>query len=416
MAKIYHADLYGSRQDKYDFLMSHDVTTIQWKEVKSKSPFYLFFPQDTDLLAEYNQGWKITEIMPINSVGIVTARDSLTIHWSAKEVEETVKDFMSLSEDKARSKYKLGKDARDWKVKLAQEDLESKGVEKNLVHSVFYRLFDRRYTYYTGKTRGFICMPRFEVMRNFVSRQNIGFYTCRQIVSESWQHIGVSAGLTDDCYLSNKSRERGYLLPLYIYPDTENEQQSLFTEPTTNFSQNFLNAIRDKLGYIPTPEQIFDYAYAIFHSPTYRQRYAEFLKIDFPHLPLTSNDNLFKDLVKKGEELVKLHLMESKRLNTLITKYSGEGDNQVMQVKYNPKQQRVYINKTRYFEGIPLEIWEFKIGGYQVLDKWLKDRKKAQRSLSFDEILHYQRVVVALTETRKIMREIDELIPSFPIS
>jgi predicted helicase len=168
-------------------------------------------------------------------------------------------------------------------------------------------------------------------------------------------------------------------------------------------------------NYVPTPEAIFYYAYAIFHNPTYRQRYAEFLKIDFPRLPLTRDNELFKVLGEKGQELVELHLMKSKKLNKLITKYSVSGDNAVTEVSYKPLEQRAYINKQQYFEGIIPEVWAFKIGGYQVLDKWLKDRKKAKRSLTFDDVLHYQRVVVALKETMQIMTEIDQLIPSWPL-
>jgi predicted helicase len=415
MTKIYHAHLYGSRQDKYRYLEEHDVTTVDWTELNPRSPFYLFIPQNTDLLSEYNQGYKITEIMPVNSVGIVTARDSLTILWSSQEVMDTVTDFAALPGEAARNKYNLGKDARDWKVELAQKDLNSSLIESDKVVSVLYRPFDARFTYYTGKTRGFICMPRSEVMRHMLNQDNLAFYTCRQTISESWQHILATSSIADDCYVSNKSRERGYLFPLYIYPDTQNQQGNLFVEKSSNLSSDFLTAIREKLGYLPTPEAIFYYIYAIFHSPSYRQRYAEFLKIDFPRVPLTSNDQLFKDLGAKGEELVNLHLMKSKKLNQLITKVGGEGDNAVTEVTYQAKAQRVYINKTRYFAGIAPELWQFKIGGYQVLDKWLKDRKKANRTLSFDEVLHYQKIVVALKETMQLMAEIDRLIPGFPI-
>jgi len=415
MTKIYHAHLYGSRENKYRYLEEHDVTTVDWQELNPQSPFYLFIPQDTDLLGEYNQGWKITEIMPVNSVGIVTARDSLTIKWSSQEVMDTVTDFASLPVETARNKYNLGKDARDWKVELAQKDLNRSPIESDKIVSVLYRPFDARFTYYTGQTRGFICMPRSEVMRHLLNQDNLGFYTCRQTISESWQHILVSNRITDDCYVSNKSRERGYLFPLYTYPDTQKQQGNLFSEKSANLSKGFLEAIREKLGYIPTPEAIFYYIYGIFHSPTYRQSYAEFLKIDFPRVSLTSNDQLFKDLGTKGEELVNLHLMKSKKLNKLITKVGGEGDNAVTEVIYQAEEQRVYINKTRYFAGITPELWDFKIGGYQGLDKWLKDRKKANRILSFDEVLHYQKIAIALKETMQLMAEIDRLIPGFPI-
>lgn len=162
------------------------------------------------------------------------------------------------------------------------------------------------------------------------------------------------------------------------------------------------------------PEDIFNYAYAVFHAPTYRTRYAEFLKIDFPRLPLTSDKALFKKLAEKGGELVSLHLMESPTLSNLITKYPVTGDNTVEKVIYSEKDHRVYINKTQYFEGVKPEVWNFHIGGYQVCEKWLKDRKG--RTLSYDDLTRYQKVVVALKETIRIMAEIDKAIPSWPIT
>ncbi len=199
------------------------------------------------------------------------------------------------------------------------------------------------------------------------------------------------------------------------YPNTENKQTNLFLEKTPNLSPKFLEAIKEKLGKIPPPEEIFYYAYAIFHSPTYRTRYAEFLKIDFPRLPLTSNQNLFNSLAIKGEELVNLHLMKSDTLNNLMTTYQTIEDNQVSEVTYNSELQRVYINKQSYFTNIPPHIWEFKIGGYQVLDKWLKDRKNANIYLSDAEITHYQKIIIVVIETIKLMTEIDDIIPQFPI-
>jgi predicted helicase len=407
-AKVHHAELWGDRASKYKSLNLLDLNEVEWKAIEPQSSFYLFCPQDRNVLEEYDEGWKITDILLVHSVGIVTARDNLTIKWSSQEVETTVKDFVSLPIEEARKKYELGDDSRDWKVSLAQDDIRSNGTDKGLITSIMYRPFDKKFTYYTGQTRGFICMPRSEVMSHMLNKANLGFYTCRQTISESWQHILATNSITDDCYVSNKSRERGYLFPLHTYRD-------LFGETTPNLSSDFIAAIREKLGYVPTPEAIFYYIYAIFHCPTYRQRYAECLKIDFPRVPLTSNDQLFKDLGAKGQALVDLHLMKSKKLNKLITKMNGDGDNAVTEVTYKPAEQRVYINKTSYFEGIAPEVWEFKIGGYQVLDKWLKDRKKAKRTLSFDDVLHYQKVVVALKETMQLMVEIDLMIPGFPI-
>ena len=156
-----------------------------------------------------------------------------------------------------------------------------------------------------------------------------------------------------------------------------------------------------------------NYACAVFHSPTYRNRYAEFLKIDFPRLPLTSDKGLFKSLTDKGAELVSLHLMESPTLNKPITKYPVTGTNAVDKVTYDDNNQRIYINKEQYFEGVLPEVWNFHIGGYQVCQKWLKDRKG--RTLTYDELTHYQKVIVALQETIRLMAEIDGLIPGWPV-
>jgi predicted helicase len=214
------------------------------------------------------------------------------------------------------------------------------------------------------------------------------------------------------------------LFPLYLYP-TKGEMQLGSGYRRPNLNPELIKAVQDKSGlkFVEGgsgdlertfgPEDIFNYAYAIFHSPTYRTRYAEFLKIDFPRLPLTSNKDLFKSLAAKGAELVSLHLMESPVLNNFITRYPIAGSNEVEKVTYDENNQRVYINKMQYFEGVPPEVWNFHIGGYQVCQKWLKDRKG--RTLTYDELTHYQKVIVSLKETIRLMAEIDELIPRWPV-
>ena len=413
MTKIYHAHLWGSREDKYRYLQEHDITTVEWTEIEPKAPSYLFIPQNATCRAEYEAGWKITEIMPVNSVELYTARDELAIQWTKNELKEVLLDFSSLPPEIARDKYRLGEDSRDWQVALAQKDVQLSQVDNSKIQLISYRPFDIRRTYYTGASRGLICMTRPEVMQHLANRDNLAICFIRRSRDQVTSNFLVAEHLVDKTILS--SADNANTAPLYIYPDTTNEQSSLFVEKSPNLSSDFITAIREKLGYTPTPEDIFYYIYAIFHSPTYRDRYAEFLKIDFPRVPLTSNDQLFKDLGTKGQALVDLHLMKSKKLNKLITKMSGNGDNAVTEVTYKPTEQRVYINGDRYFEGITIDVWQFKIGGYQVLDKWLKDRKKAKRTLSFDDVLHYQKVVIALKETMQLMVEIDQLIPGFPI-
>lgn len=408
-AKVHHAELWGDRASKYESLNLLDVNTTEWQIIQPQSPFYLLINQKKYLEAEYNECWKITDIMPKNGWGIATRKDYLLIDFTREESINKFNDISALSPQEAVSKYQI-KESPHWNFIKAKSQM-SNNLE-NCVKQILFRPFDTRFIYYDK------CMiergdHRFELMYHMLE-ENLSLITVRR---------SEIAGVSQHFYSSNhisvlhstSSKEGNFVFPLYTYPDTKNQQGNLFVEKTPNLSSDFITAIREKLGYVPTPEAIFYYIYAIFHSPTYRQRYAEFLKIDFPRVPLTSNDQLFKDLGAKGQALVDLHLMKSKKLNKLITKMSGDGDNAVTEVTYKPAELRIYINKTRYFEGIAPEVWEFKIGGYQVLDKWLKDRKKAKRTLSFDDVLHYQKVVVALKETMQLMVEIDLLIPGFPI-
>ncbi len=442
MATVHHAHLWGPREvyegspknkrlssGKYYWLSHNDLATTEWSQIEPLPPFYFFKPQNTNLLAEYEQGLKVTTIFPVNSVGLYTARDALTIHWSEEATWNLLTDFIALPSEETRMKYNLGNDSRDWQVALAQKDVKSSGPSKSHVVPILYRPFDTRYTYYTGISRGFLCMPRQEVMRHMLKGKNVGLITNRQ-VNTDFQHVLCAKTITNDCTVSSETKERSYLFPLYLYPD-QNMKGLFDTDvPATgsiarhpNLSPVFISNISNKLGmqFIQDgkgdlqqtfgPEDVFNYMYAVFHSPTYRTRYAEFLKSDFLRLPLTSNADLFHELCKLGDRLVSLHLIE--KTGPITTKYPVSGNNLVEKVEYTkpadkPEQGRVWINKTQYFEYVPPEVWEFHVGGYQVCHKWLKDRKG--RTLSFDDTKHYQRVVAALAETIQLMDQIDETI------
>jgi hypothetical protein len=410
-ARIYHADLWGLREGKYQTLAEMEVESTPWQELQPTAPFYLFVPQVLDLRTEYERGWPVPKIFPVNSVGIVTARDNLTIHWTRQEVMETVKDFTQLDPETAREKYHLGKDVRDWKVELAQKDLRTSGLNEKLITPVLYRPFDIRFSYYTGQTRGFICMPRPEVMGHMLAGKNLGLIATRQTRDE-W------AVLSTRFIMGHKSLaafDINTLFPLYHYHTVLGQ-----VDRTSNIAPAFIQDLSGKVGlaFLPEgrgdlastmgPEDIFFYSYAVFHSPTYRERYVEFLKGDFPRLPLTGNKALFASLVGLGAELTALHLMESAALGELITSFPVSGSNGVAKVDYDEPTCRVYINADQYFEGVHPEVWVFQVGGYQVLHKWLKDRKG--RTLSFEDLHHYQKIVVALAETIRLMGEIDSII------
>lgn len=441
-SKIYHKHLYGVREirtknvngemeltgGKYKYLNENDISTTNWTEIKPNKPFYLFIPQDETFREEYEKSWKIKDIMPMNSVGIATARDSLTIQHSEKDIWNIVNDFVALSPEEAREKYNLRKDVRDWKVHLAQEDLRESGLVKAKVVAISYRPFDKRFSYYTGRSRGFHCMPRSDVMQYLLSNKHLALCSLRRPRNELLGNFYVTNEITDKCIIS--SLDNAQVFPLYLYLT---EKKTLIDEGIEsgkpNFSDKFIEEFSEKLrlDFVSnpegekqitenqfTPEDIFYYAYALFHSPTYRLRYAEFLKIDFPRLPLTSNQKLFRELAKYGEKLVELHLLE-KDIETEVT-FPEKGANKVdFDLKY--KDERVYINKEQYFANVPEDAWNFYIGGYQVLHKWLKDRKG--RKLSFDDLEHYSKVVSALLQTIELMSLIDEAIKNkggFPIS
>jgi predicted helicase len=413
MARVWYYDLWGSREDKYRFLESASLDNVDWIQLQPTAPNYFFAPKDFDLATEYHQGWSVTDIFPVNSTGVKTHRDHFVIDFDLEKLRQRIQDFrdLSITNEYISQIYNVS-DTRDWKLSSKRKLLANNKYWLSYFSTCFYRPFDTRFYYHH---QDIVELTRNEVMQNMVNCGNLALVLCRQQSQPGeWYLVSVSNQIIECCAISNKTRETNYLFPLYLYPNTENEQTNLFIQKTPNLSPKFLETINTKLGQTPTPEEILYYAYAIFHSPTYRSRYAEFLKIDFPRLPLTSDNQLFKSLTTRGEELVNLHLMKSPTLNNLITTFT-EGDNQVTQVTYNSELQRVYINKQSYFTDIPQHIWEFKIGGYQVLDKWLKDRKNSHRVLSAAEINHYQRIVVALTETLGLMKEIDGLIPGFPI-
>ncbi len=242
---------------------------------------------------------------------------------------------------------------------------------------------------------------------------NLGLVAIRRSREHHSSNFFVTQLLADKSILS--SADNANIFPLYIHPNQSDQQISLIKKSESNLTPTFLKSIEKKFRDQPKPEAIFYYIYAILHSPVYRQRYGEFLRLDFPRIPFTNNEQLFHDLEQKGQALVELHLLKSPKLHQLITRVGGEGNNAVTEVTYKSQEQRIYINQTRYFEGIKPEVWQFQIGGYQVLDKWLKDRKKAKRTLGFDDVLHYQKIVVSLTETMQLMTEIDQLMPKFPI-
>ncbi|MBM4288245.1 MAG: DNA methyltransferase [Deltaproteobacteria bacterium] len=411
--KFFHADLWGRRADKYRACAETDFQAVPWVEVQPQSPFYLFIPQDTGPWSEYEGGIKITEIFPLISVGIVTARDDLTIHYTPQEVRRVIDDFAALPTEEARRKYNLGRDTRDWKVHLAQKDLKNSGLQESRIVPMTYRPFDVRYTYYTGKSRGFHCMPRGEVMRHMLAGENVGLATVRQVAEGIFNHALVSKCLIDSrITLSNKGIS--FFFPLYHYNFQEIKPRiSLFDsrdfhegqDRMENFTPEFRTFIDQKYQHHYTPEEILGYIYAALHSPTYRRKYAEFLKMDFPRVPFVEDRDTFEKLSALGWQLVQAHLLKDIPDDPEVD--VTKGSDEVAKPMYRAQDQRLYFNNEQYFSPVPEDVWNFHIGGYQVLDKYLKSRKG--RNLSLDEKENIINVVKVLRFTIDQMQAIDKV-------
>ena len=451
MPRTNHFDLWGIREQdhgnsKYDFLAKNSVRTTEWEAISPVSPYWFFIPHDSKLWGEYKSGWKLTDIFPVNSVGIVTARDKLTIQFTEEEMKHVVEKFVDLDTEDARRHYGLNKDARDWKVKLAQEDIKDRDGE---IYPILYRPFDTRFTYYSGKSRGFICMPRPKVMRHMLAGENLSItFHKREELRIGYSHFLCSRDLTEHGLTSSKTTN--YQAPLYLYTNVDKASSSLFEEwreaqtklifssesesgriPnlyssfvdhfSTVLRLRFISDGRGDLNHTFGPEDVVAWIYAIFYSVDYRRRYDAQLKLDFPYIPLPKGTTLFQRLALMGYDLLALHLLESPNLNNLTSTYFGPKNCVVGKVGWSDntiwlnaenvnasKGYRAVKNGTFGFQGVSEKVWDFHIGSYRVLQKWLAYRKG--RILTDEDIIHYSKVIVVLNETIPIMAGIDETI------
>lgn len=408
--KIRFAAKIGRASQKNSFLIANSLSSTLSEGVDLVPPFYLFVPQSSEGNEEFKEFVPIPDIFIQKGVGVVTACDSMTIAWDQESMIAKLEKFVALPVEQARMAFDLGPDARDWTIKTAQDDARKTNWDSEHIVSIQYRPFDYRTTLFTGHSRGFYASPCTKTMKHLLGLKNLALVYMRQVASGGgYSHFMVSRSIVDarSCY-SNKGTMS--LAPLYLLAEND-----LLKDPVSNFNPVFLAQLSATLSAQPNPEDIFHYAYAVFHSPGYRSRYAEFLKIDFPRLPLTGNLELFRILARLGGELTALHLLESPKLDQTITEFIGTSRD-VTKVGYT--NDTVWINAigtkgksgagTSGFRGVPEAVWNFHIGGYQVCEKWLKDRKG--RTLTDEDIAHYHKIVVALTETIRLMAEIDAVI------
>ncbi|MCW1148044.1 type ISP restriction/modification enzyme [Flavobacterium lacisediminis] len=427
LGEVFNYDLYGKREFKYDFL-NQNLKDLKWTKINYEKPYYFFIQKNYNILKKYETGFSIDSLFSSYNSGIQTKNDSLTIKFTDNEIKNTIDIFKEFDENEITSKLNI-KDSAGWKVNSAITDIKNnKGVFTN----INYRLFDFRKTYFTGKSSGFIGRTRGQVMSSMLKdNYSLIFKRTGKVYGNSYDFIFVSKFIVSEGFYVIDPLGREYLAPLYLYPEITDQATLLDEEVRTpNLNMEIVNEIAKGLGLAFTPEKedgnvclandkdvrseyrttfapidLLDYIYAVLHSPTYRETYKEFLKIDFPRVPYPKDSNIFWQLVQLGGELRQIHLLESPIVEKYITQYPEDGDNIVKKPVY--KNGNVYINETQYFANVPEVAWNFYIGGYQPAQKWLKDRK--DRELGFEDILHYQKIIVALSETDRIMKEIDKI-------
>ncbi|MFH1993014.1 MAG: type ISP restriction/modification enzyme [Pseudomonadota bacterium] len=405
--RVFYSEVWGLRKQKYEWLSDNDISTTKWEELTPKSEFYLFVPRDEKLLELYERSPKITDIFPVNSVGVVTSRDNFVIDTDQNALKRRIRMFCDekIPDELISEPYKL-KDKTNWKLRTAREKVRNdKGWEKSFA-KILYRPFDIQWIFYHD---ALVERSRRNVMRHML-RENLGLITNRQIKIEKVQHVFVT-NTTVDLHIMETANASAYLFPLYLYPDPNRKdlfshlEESKGKQP--NISEKVFGALKEAFNAETTPEDIFYYIYAVLYSNIYRTAYAEFSKIDFPRVPFTKDKRLFKKLSEYGKRLADLHLMQSPELDPPAAKFQGSGDKRVEKIKYDKKGKRAYINKDQYFERLGENVWQYRIGGYQVCNKWLKDRKG--KVLSLDDIKHYCKVATAIEHTINIQKSIDEV-------
>lgn len=407
--QVHYADLYGLREKKYKYLRTHNITNTKWQKLEPKTPHYFFVPKEFAYEEKYQKFQSVKDIFEKFNVGIATGKDEVLVDFSASSLERklsvTNKEIFYL----LMENYKVEKNLIDkWYEELREKDI------KNQVKLYNYRPFDNRFLIYNSII---LQRARKDLMDNFLS-QNLGIVTIKSSTQETFNEVFAVSSFTDKHLIGQQT----FVFPLYLYPKEKPkkginpakimmllEPEEKYQTRTLNLNEQFVKKLESSYKTKILPEEIFYYLYAVLYSNIYRKKYEEFLKIDFPKIPITDDYKLFQKLAKLGEELVSIHLLKSSKLDQPEAKYPIQGSDKVEKVIYEENKKRVYINTKQYFEGIPREVWEYYIGGYQVLAKWLKERK--ERKLSLDNIEHYLKIITAIKYTIKLQKEIDKLYP-----
>lgn len=408
-ADVFYNDIIGSRDKKYSFLLNHTLNNISFEKVNYDKKNFFMLPKKLKGNIKYNHFININELFDKKSTGIETKNNDVTIQINKSEIENVIQNFKNLSVNELKNLYK---ETKNWHILNSKNDVMQ---NKGCVCKIDCKPFDTRYTYLTSDSSGFLGRPRYDVMKH-MKEDNIGLVVPRQTCN-NWKHCFITQNTIEGNYTaSSRSGGAGVLYPLFLYHETQ--QKSFFdVNRTDNFNHEIISKIADilKMNYSVESDNsnktfsaidVLDYIYAILNSNKYRQSYNELLKIDFPHVPYPKNAKYFFNIVQKGKTLRKLHLLEDIDIDKNIAEFNIQGSDIISKISY--KEEKIYINSNQYFDNVKEYIWNFYIGGYQPAKQYLKDRKC--RTLSYEEVEHYQKMIIAISKTIEIMEEIDKIV------
>lgn len=416
--ELVRSDLWGDRSSKQAALWSD--TPPEKQRVESFAPYYMFYNISRQALSNYDAGFSLADLFKVRTVGAVTGRDDINVSFSLEEARSKIQQLTSLSEPEARRLFGLSdKDARDWTLETARKDAE--GASDANFTEIEYRPFDRRYTCYTGQSRGLYASPQAGTLRNLLDLPNIGLAYNKTIESDRPFSDGFVFGRIIQHH-SLSIKEVNYIAPLYIYPGDMDLDQSIRVNfdpkiyakickaaklsATAGPTVDVATLLQTKGEARPNEIKVFDYIYGVLHCPEYRETYAEFLRIAFPRIPFPTSAVAFAEISAAGEQLRRLHLLEDVVLAGVDYPFESTADDGGSSVVDKPRHEseRVWINNEQYFDHVPAVAWNYRIGSYQPARKWLDDRKG--RVLGWDDVRHYQKIVRALVETDRIARQI----------
>jgi len=389
---IYHTELDCSRDEKFDYLLNNDVTSVTWEKLEPDDPYHFWVPKN--LTRTDDNVFSVSSLFKEFGNGIGTDRDKLFYDFSKNTLSDRMKTLFSDEGIKSpfKDEYKVQNSSS---YPLLERRLNCSFSEEKLV-SALYRPFDERWFYYD---QNLISRPAPKIMNQLLDQKNVSLLVTRQLSSKEFRHVFVSDVICDRDPLSVATKERTQVFPLYLVSEDGKSVPNLNLEIWEN--------INDVVGETK-PENILDYIYSILYSPNYREKYKEFLKIDFPRIPYPTDKDYFWKLVELGKELRELHLLKSPTVNNYVTSFPEGGNNMIEKKFPEYRDKNVHINAKQYFGNIPKEVWEFCGGGYQPAQKWLKDRR--ERVLTDEEIEHYQQMIVSISETIRVMKQIDKVV------